>query len=117
VNELVSAPLKAWNQNKGYIVGVNGDMKLVFSDSSFHESLHHLYRPYPTKEKPSLNIERQQILIPPQDCITECKNIFIQRFNIAAMLCGSLITTAWRVLRLRIEGRPSDTEGSCEYIE
>jgi hypothetical protein len=23
----------------------------------------------------------------------------------------------WRVLRLRMEGRPQDTEGSCEYIE
>jgi hypothetical protein len=28
-----------------------------------------------------------------------------------------LVTTAWRVLRLRMEGRSPDTEGSCEYIE
>jgi len=34
-----------------------------------------------------------------------------------SMLGGSLVTTAWRVLRLRMEGRPPDTEGSCEYIE
>jgi hypothetical protein len=27
------------------------------------------------------------------------------------------VTTAWRVLRLRKEERPPDTEGSCEYIE
>jgi hypothetical protein len=29
----------------------------------------------------------------------------------------SVFTTAWRVLRLRMEGRPPDTEGSCKYIE
>jgi hypothetical protein len=33
------------------------------------------------------------------------------------MLGGSLVTTAWRVHRLRMEGRPPDTEGSCEYTE
>jgi hypothetical protein len=33
-----------------------------------------------------------------------------------AMLDGSLFTTAWRVLRLRMEGSPPGTEGSCEYI-
>jgi hypothetical protein len=33
------------------------------------------------------------------------------------MLGGSLITTAWRVLSLRMEGIPPGTEGSCEYIE
>jgi hypothetical protein len=32
------------------------------------------------------------------------------------MLGGSLVTTAWRVLGLRMEGSPG-TEGSCEYIE
>jgi len=26
------------------------------------------------------------------------------------------VTTAWRVLRLRMEKRPPDTEGSCQYI-
>jgi hypothetical protein len=29
----------------------------------------------------------------------------------------SLVTTAWCVLRLLMEGRPPDTEGSCKYIE
>jgi hypothetical protein len=33
------------------------------------------------------------------------------------MLGGSLVTTAWRVLRLWMEGSPPVTEGSCEYIE
>jgi len=33
------------------------------------------------------------------------------------MLGGSLVTTAWRVLRLRMEGRPPDTEGSYEFVE
>jgi len=33
------------------------------------------------------------------------------------MLGGSLVTTAWRVLMLRMEGRHPCTEGSCEYIE
>jgi hypothetical protein len=28
-----------------------------------------------------------------------------------------LLNTAWCVLRLRVEGSPPDTEGSCEYIE
>jgi hypothetical protein len=27
------------------------------------------------------------------------------------------VTTAWRVLRLRMEERPPDMEGNCEYIE
>jgi hypothetical protein len=34
-----------------------------------------------------------------------------------SMLGGSLVTTAWRVLRLRMEGSPPVAEGSCEYIE
>jgi hypothetical protein len=33
------------------------------------------------------------------------------------MLGGSLVTTAWHVLRFRIEGNPPVAEGSCEYIE
>jgi hypothetical protein len=32
------------------------------------------------------------------------------------MLVGSLVATAWRVLRLQMEGSPPVTEGSCEYI-
>jgi hypothetical protein len=27
------------------------------------------------------------------------------------------VTTAWRVLRFRMEERPPDMEGSCEYVE
>jgi hypothetical protein len=27
------------------------------------------------------------------------------------------VTTAWSVLRLRMEERPPDMEGSCEYVE
>jgi hypothetical protein len=34
----------------------------------------------------------------------------------ATMLGGS-VTTAWCVLRLRMEERPPAIEGSCEYIE
>jgi hypothetical protein len=33
------------------------------------------------------------------------------------ILDGSHVTTAWRVRRLRMERRPPDTEGSCDYIE
>jgi hypothetical protein len=33
------------------------------------------------------------------------------------MLGGSLVTTTWRVLRLRMEETPYSLEGSCEYIE
>jgi hypothetical protein len=32
-------------------------------------------------------------------------------------LGGSLVTMAWHGLRLQMEGRPPDMEGSCEYIE
>jgi len=35
----------------------------------------------------------------------------------ASMLAGSLVTTAWRLLRLRMEERPPDMAGNCEYIE
>jgi hypothetical protein len=37
--------------------------------------------------------------------------------RVIAMLGGSLVTMAWCILRLRLEGRPPDTEGSCECIE
>jgi hypothetical protein len=37
--------------------------------------------------------------------------------NMQFLLVFTLVTSAWRVLRLRMEGRPPDTEGSCEYIE
>jgi hypothetical protein len=30
---------------------------------------------------------------------------------------GPLVTMAWRVLRLRMEGRPPDTEDGYEYIQ
>jgi hypothetical protein len=42
---------------------------------------------------------------------------FHEFVNSNTILDGSLVTTAWRVLRLRMEGRPPDMEGSCEYIE
>jgi Na+/citrate or Na+/malate symporter len=35
-----------------------------------------------------------------------------------SMISGYVpVTTAWRVVRLRMEERPPDMEGSCEYIE
>jgi hypothetical protein len=34
-----------------------------------------------------------------------------------AMVGGSLVTTPWRILRLRMEGSPPVTEGNCENIE
>jgi hypothetical protein len=34
-----------------------------------------------------------------------------------ATLDGSLVTKAWCVLRLLMEGRPPDMESSCKYIE
>jgi hypothetical protein len=34
-----------------------------------------------------------------------------------SMLGGSLVTAAWRVLRLRMEETASRYGGSCEYIE
>jgi hypothetical protein len=33
-----------------------------------------------------------------------------------SMLSGSLVTTAWRILRFRWRRRPPDMEDSCEYI-
>jgi hypothetical protein len=33
------------------------------------------------------------------------------------MLGGILVTTAWRVLKVRMEERPPAMEGRCEYIE
>jgi hypothetical protein len=34
-----------------------------------------------------------------------------------AMLGVSLVTTAWRILRLPMEETPYSLEGSCEYVE
>jgi hypothetical protein len=34
-----------------------------------------------------------------------------------SMLGGSLVTTAWHVLRLWMEGQPPALECSCKYIE
>jgi hypothetical protein len=34
-----------------------------------------------------------------------------------SMLCGFPVTTAWHILRLRMEERPPAMEGSCKYIE
>jgi hypothetical protein len=41
---------------------------------------------------------------------------YFERGN-CAMLGGSLVTTAWRVLRSRMEETPPVLEGSCEYVE
>jgi hypothetical protein len=35
--------------------------------------------------------------------------------NVGFELGGSLVSTAWRVLRLQMEETPSGMEGSCEY--
>jgi hypothetical protein len=43
-------------------------------------------------------------------------SIKVSVFSIC-MLGGAPVTTAWRVLGLRMEGRPPDMEGSCEYTE
>jgi hypothetical protein len=40
-----------------------------------------------------------------------------RQYVFMAMLGGPLDTTAWRVLRLRMEGSPPGTEGSCKCIE
>jgi hypothetical protein len=42
---------------------------------------------------------------------------YIGTIGPTSMLGGSLVTTAWRVVTLRMEGSPPGTEGSCEYIE
>jgi hypothetical protein len=34
-----------------------------------------------------------------------------------SMLGGYLVTTAWRVLRLRMEGSPPGKEGSCKHTD
>jgi len=38
-------------------------------------------------------------------------------YDDTAKLGGPFVTTAWRVLRLRMEASPPGTEGSCEYDE
>jgi hypothetical protein len=35
--------------------------------------------------------------------------------SVCQKIGGSLVTTAWRILRLRMGGRPPDKEGSCKY--
>jgi hypothetical protein len=45
------------------------------------------------------------------------KAILMLTISVKTTLGGSLVTTAWHVLRLRMEERPPDMEGSCEYIE
>jgi hypothetical protein len=53
----------------------------------------------------------------PEPCFSIYWNTLKYSRNVESMLGGSLVTTAWRVLRLRMEGSPPGTEGSCEYIE
>jgi hypothetical protein len=48
---------------------------------------------------------------------THCRGSLRFYNIIIAYTTHSLVTTAWRVLRLRMEERPPDMEGSCEYIE
>jgi hypothetical protein len=36
---------------------------------------------------------------------------------LSPMLGGSLVTMAWHILMLQMEGNPLVTEGSCKYIE
>jgi len=43
--------------------------------------------------------------------------VFRNYLYILSMYIGFLSTTAWRVLRLRAEGRPPDTMGKCKYIK
>jgi hypothetical protein len=38
-------------------------------------------------------------------------------FEFESMFGGSLVTIAWHILRLWMEGSPPVTEDSCEYIE
>jgi hypothetical protein len=38
-------------------------------------------------------------------------------FSLETMLGESLVTMAWHILKLWMEGRPPDTEGSCKDIE
>jgi hypothetical protein len=43
--------------------------------------------------------------------------LFIKSVLAGSMLGGSLVTTAWHVLRLQMEGSLPVMEGSCEYIK
>jgi hypothetical protein len=54
-------------------------------------------------------------IMTPQIC--RLKLEFLIGVRSHAMLGESLVTTAWRVVRIRMEGSPPGTEGSCEYIE
>jgi hypothetical protein len=43
---------------------------------------------------------------------------FLKDVTVRPVTSGSsAVTTAWRVLRLRMEERLPDMEGSCEYFE
>jgi len=50
------------------------------------------------------------------------RNINFRKVNLFAFSAKTFrkwvpVTTAWRVLKLRVEGTASDMEGSCEWIE
>ena len=55
-------------------------------------------------------------LILPCSCI-EANNLEIERCNKAIHYKSVPVTTARRVLRLRMEERPPDMGGSCKYIK
>jgi hypothetical protein len=44
------------------------------------------------------------------------RNVFLL-VPASAMLGAAVVTTAWRVLGLRIEGWPPAMECSCDYVE
>jgi hypothetical protein len=53
-----------------------------------------------------------------RDVNTQQKYTYYSVVNLTeTILGGSLVTTAWRVLRLRMEGSPPVTEGNYENIE
>ena len=51
--------------------------------------------------------------------LCQTKGYRVTFFPHSTQLCDKWVpvTTAWRVLRLRMEERPPDVEGSCEYTE
>jgi hypothetical protein len=61
----------------------------------------------------SENLKSHMLYIPIK---TKLQSHFF-KFYIFPMFDWQLVTTAWRVLRLRMVETPSSLEGSCEYIQ